>query len=439
MSTSNVNVAVRLRPLDNSLSGPPLSCCSFGNVPLALTYKNPYTGEERSFNFDFAFNSCREAALHHRPLDGQDVVFTELGTSILQDAFDGINCCLFAYGQSRSGKSYSIVGNPTEEGLLPRISQKLLAVPVAASTEVHLSVVELFNEKVFDLLALSAAPRRVRSVQEEAGLRVREHPVSGPYVENLTKAQVSSYAEMEALLSKAQATQASPAASRPSHILFFLTLRQRFAAAKPPQAAGPGPASKRTSASRLPALQTSSEGPLSPKSSSPGFTDRTSTITLCDLSGPDKGFVGGSGGPSKAASSNLFKSISCLSRVIGLLSTAKDGASSSFLPYRDSVLTWLLKGKLSGNCRTIMLATIFPAAKYHDVTLATLQFADRARTIACLAVAPPLPEGSASSSLQILRDLTSAIATLQNQREQIVRLLCWRAAASPPDNPSAPP
>lgn len=65
-----------------------------------------------------------------------------------------------------------------------------------------------------------------------------------------------------------------------------------------------------------------------------GFTDRTSTITLCDLSGPDKGFVGGSGGPSKAASSNLFKSISCLSRVIGLLSTAKDGASSSFLPYR---------------------------------------------------------------------------------------------------------
>lgn len=154
------------------------------------------------------------------------------------------------------------------QGLLPRISQKLLAVPVAASTEVHLSVVELFNvqggavgpsatkracgcicmcacvlwlsacsyvracmlacvcvsyawacncphlfhefifsgghgsppspprwdpelEKVFDLLALSAAPRRVRSVQEEAGLRVREHPVSGPYVENLTKAQVS--------------------------------------------------------------------------------------------------------------------------------------------------------------------------------------------------------------------------------------------------------
>ena len=421
----------------------------------------------------------------------------DLGPEIVGNAFDGVNTCLFAYGQRGSGKTYSIVGAPTEtdKGLLLRVCADLFAkvtglrADVAAAVDV--SFVELYNERAFDLLR-PPKPQRPRPGPDDEGLRVREHPEKGPYVEGLTWLRVGSYAEVEALVHRIQA-QALHHQGRPSHTLFSLTLTQRLpipeavartmaapagpalpllsgafasftgdpggAAANPrltkkPSVSSPRLANKpsvsggarKASAPRLERAQRSSSSssldpparkgslvggsrressaltPVVPQPEGPAFHTRVSTLTLCDLAGPDKGFAPGAD-PNKAASSSLFKSISTLSRVMQKLSSQREG-EAPFLPYRESVLTWLLRDKLTGDCHTLMLATVSPFARHYDATVATLQFADRARRIP---LRPVLHSRSFdTATVQVVRQIMDNIAKLTKTQDEIMRLLRWR-------------
>ncbi|KAK6023770.1 kinesin motor domain protein, partial [Ostertagia ostertagi] len=175
--------------------------------------------DEKWFTFDHSYWSHdgfkTEKDGYFSPEDSryadQKRVFDDLGKGILENAWAGYNCSLFAYGQTGSGKSYSIVGFKGNKGdliVLSMISLFQGIVPTfceelfkdieakkengkkAGSYEVFISMFEIYCEKIRDLLSNKEPPK--------GGLKLREHPKSGFYVENLSSAPVNSYKEIEA-------------------------------------------------------------------------------------------------------------------------------------------------------------------------------------------------------------------------------------------------
>ncbi|KAK2510882.1 hypothetical protein Q9233_017400 [Columba guinea] len=155
----------------------------------------------------------------------QDVVFKCLGENILQNAFEGYNACIFAYGQTGSGKSYTMMGTADQPGLIPRLCSGLFERAQKEENEeqsfkVEVSYMEIYNEKVRDLLD----PKGSRQ-----SLKVREHSVYGPYVDGLSKLAVASYKDIESLMSEGNksrtvaATNMNEESSR-SHAVFNIIL-----------------------------------------------------------------------------------------------------------------------------------------------------------------------------------------------------------------------
>ncbi|GCC36624.1 hypothetical protein chiPu_0015119 [Chiloscyllium punctatum] len=155
----------------------------------------------------------------------QDIVFKCLGENLLQNAFQGYNACIFAYGQTGSGKSYTMMGSKDKPGLIPRLCSKLFERALQEANEeqtftVEVSYMEIYNEKVRDLLD----PKGSRHT-----LKVREHKVLGPYVDGLSKLAVTSYKDIESLMSEGNksrtvaATNMNEESSR-SHAVFNIIL-----------------------------------------------------------------------------------------------------------------------------------------------------------------------------------------------------------------------
>uniref|UniRef100_A0A4W6CJY9 Kinesin family member 13B n=1 Tax=Lates calcarifer TaxID=8187 RepID=A0A4W6CJY9_LATCA len=287
---------------------------------------------------------------------GQDVVFQCLGESLLDNAFMGYNACIFAYGQTGSGKSYTMMGSEAREG---------------ESFTVEVSYMEIYNEKVRDLLD----PKGSRQA-----LRVREHKVLGPYVDGLSRLAVASYKDIESLMSEGNksrtvaATNMNEESSR-SHAVFNIILTHT-----------------------LMDLQSGTSG------------EKVSKLSLVDLAGSERAAKTGAAGERLKEGSNINKSLSTLGLVISALADHGAGKNKSkFVPYRDSVLTWLLKDSLGGNSRTAMVATISPAADNYDETLSTLRYADRAKSIVNHAVVNEDPNA------RIIRELREEVEKLREQ------------------------
>lgn len=137
----------------------------------------------------------------------QEVVFRNMVLPLVQNAFEGYNVCLFAYGQTGSGKSYSLMGTesaqlsatPFDEGVgvIPRFCQEIFTRAHENSqieTTVEISYFEIYNEKIHDLLAST------NNGSKKAPLKVREHPVFGPYVVDLNQHCVQNYKDLQVLL-----------------------------------------------------------------------------------------------------------------------------------------------------------------------------------------------------------------------------------------------
>ncbi|GFO32296.1 kinesin-like protein [Plakobranchus ocellatus] len=126
-----------------------------------------------------------------------------MGTEILQAAFEGYNACMFAYGQTGTGKTYTMMGEPDDIGLTPRICEALFSHIDDCDPEenvtfrIEMSFLEIYNERVRDLL-----PRKRRRKHERYTLKVREHPKEGPYVQDLSRHVVRDHREIQALIDK---------------------------------------------------------------------------------------------------------------------------------------------------------------------------------------------------------------------------------------------
>uniref|UniRef100_A0A8K9XU93 Kinesin motor domain-containing protein n=1 Tax=Oncorhynchus mykiss TaxID=8022 RepID=A0A8K9XU93_ONCMY len=326
------------------------------------------------FAYDHCFWSMDESDTDK--FAGQDVVFQCLGESLLDNAFLGYNACIFAYGQTGSGKSYTMMGSSEQPGLIPRLCSSLFDRTLQEQREgesftVEVSFMEIYNEKVRDLLD----PKGSRQA-----LRVREHKVFGPYVDGLSRLAVACYKDIECLMSEGNksrtvaATNMNEESSR-SHAVFNIILTHT-----------------------LMDLGSGTSG------------EKVSKLSLVDLAGSERAAKTGATGERMKEGSNINKSLSTLGLVISALADQGAGKNKTkFVPYRDSVLTWLLKDSLGGNSRTAMVATVSPAADNYDETLATLRYADRAKSIVNHAVVNEDPNA------RIIRELREEVEKLRDQ------------------------
>uniref|UniRef100_A0A673MXY7 Kinesin-like protein KIF13B n=1 Tax=Sinocyclocheilus rhinocerous TaxID=307959 RepID=A0A673MXY7_9TELE len=331
----------------------------------------------KTFAYDYCFWSMDESETEK--FAGQDVVFQCLGESLLHNAFQGYNACIFAYGQTGSGKSYTMMGSVDQPGLIPRLCSSLFERTVQHQREeecftVEVSYMEIYNEKVRDLLD----PKGSRQA-----LRVREHKVLGPYVDGLSRLAVESYKDIESLMSEGNksrtvaATNMNEESSR-SHAVFNIILTHT-----------------------LKDLQSGTSG------------EKVSKLSLVDLAGSERAAKTGAAGERLKEGSNINKSLTTLGLVISALADQGAGKNKNkFVPYRDSVLTWLLKDSLGGNSRTAMVATVSPAADNYDETLSTLRYADRAKSIVNHAVVNEDPNA------RIIRELREEVEKLRDQLTQ---------------------
>ncbi|XP_039304314.1 kinesin-like protein Klp98A isoform X2 [Solenopsis invicta] len=335
-------------------------------------------GKHKDFTFDHSYWSFDSNDENYA---SQEEVFYDLGTDVIESAFEGYNACVFAYGQTGSGKTFTMMGTPESQGLIPRICKTLFARMAAgkesgASYRTEVSFLEIYNERVRDLLRLDQS--------QSHSLRVREHPTGGPYVQDLSCHLVYDYSDIQECMVRGNthrttaSTKMNDVSSR-SHAIFTITFVQAGL----------------------------SEGNMP--------SETVSKVHLVDLAGSERANASGATGQRLKEGAHINKSLVTLGTVISTLSelsSANGDVSATkrniFIPYRDSVLTWLLKDSLGGNSKTIMIATISPAECNYNDTLSTLRYANRAKNII------NKPTINEDANVKLIRELRAEIEKLKS-------------------------
>ncbi|XP_004521462.1 kinesin-like protein KIF14 isoform X2 [Ceratitis capitata] len=426
---SNLTVAVRVRPLNTQE-------CSLAKVSnIVRVNVNELTvfagmnadataGLTHSFTYDHIFDSTDPDSKNYA---NQEEVFRGTAIPLIDRAFQGYNACLFAYGQTGSGKSHSMMGIEAldddasgssiphpEAGIIPRfcreIFNRLERNKHSIRAEIEISYFEIYNEKIHDLLCVTqsegnnsignnhAASTPITTIgNSRPALKVREHPIWGPYVVDLSIHPVDSYEAMRNWLAVGNSQRATAATgmndkSSRSHSIFNIVLNL---------------------------MEIDGESSCNETGTDSYATNQTrrSRISLVDLAGSERISTVGSNGDRIREGVSINKSLLTLGKVIAALADAKKSTTngSGFVPYRESVLTWLLRENLGGNSKTVMLATISPANVNIDETLATLRYACQARTIVNRVKVNESPHD------KIIRELRAEVDRLKSLRNEYER------------------
>uniref|UniRef100_A0A452UDH7 Kinesin-like protein n=1 Tax=Ursus maritimus TaxID=29073 RepID=A0A452UDH7_URSMA len=344
MAGASVKVAVRVRPFNARETSQDAKCVvSMQGSTTSIINPKQSKDAPKSFTFDYSYWSHTSA--EDPQFASQQQVYRDIGEEMLLHAFEGYNVCIFAYGQTGAGKSYTMMGRqePGQQGIVPQLCEDLFSrvnknESAQLSYSVEVSYMEIYCERVRDLL----------NPKSRGSLRVREHPILGPYVQDLSKLAVTSYADIADLMDCGNKARAG--------------LRE-------------GGVSK---------------------------------ISLVDLAGSERADSSGARGMRLKEGANINKSLTTLGKVISALADLQSKKrKSDFIPYRDSVLTWLLKENLGGNSRTAMIAALSPADINYEETLSTLRYADRTKQIRCNAVINEDPNA------RLIRELQEEVARLR--------------------------
>merc|ERR1719387_1662754 len=279
----------------------------------------------------------------------QQLVFDTFGKKVLDNAWEGYHCCLFAYGQTGAGKSYSMVGYGANKGIVPMACEEIF-IRIGGNTdaglryEVLVSMVEIYNEQVQDLLVRPAN-------RPKKGLDIRESQQLGIYIEGVVKRPVDSYKAIEAVVDEGTENRSvgstlMNATSSRAHTVLTIEFKQ-----------------------------------VSDAAGATGM--KVSLINLVDLAGSEKAGQTGATGDRLKEGCSINNSLSALGNVIERLADRATGKlkAGAIIPYRDSKLTRLLQNALGGSSKTVMICAVSPASSNHDETLSTLRYADRAKRI----------------------------------------------------------
>ncbi|XP_063902565.1 kinesin-related protein 3-like isoform X3 [Zophobas morio] len=324
--TSNIKVMVRFRPLNNSeINSNKNLCVHFVDNTTVLLKDN-----STPFIFDHIFASHST----------QSEVFDKAAKNVVEDILAGYNGTVFAYGQTSSGKSFTMFGSNIEDynyrGVIPRVLENVFTymeyAPVSLEFSVKFSFIEIYLEKIRDLLDI-----------EKTNLSVHENSEKGVYIKDATELYVSSVSEVMALIKKGLANRkSSPTrmniSSSRSHSVLLITVSQ--------------------------------------KDAEQGST-KVGRLSLVDLAGSEKVSKSEAQGLSLEEVKAINKSLSTLGLVIYHLTDDK----SVHVPYRDSKLTRILQESLGGNARTTILITCSPSIDNACETSSSLRFGSRAKKI----------------------------------------------------------
>lgn len=280
----------------------------------------------------------------------QSDIYEAVGRPALMKSFEGYNGTIFCYGQTGSGKSWSMSGGQGDlRGIIPRVNVELFERIQALKDElatrkflVMCSYFEIYNEILFDLLNPVADRGKLGG-----GLQIKEHPVLGIYVKDLTEIVAEDAAKLEEMIANGtknravSATMMNAVSSR-SHSIFTIKIHQ--------------------------------------KDDDDPSRNVFAKLNLVDLAGSERQKGTGATGQTLKEGANINKSLSALGNVINALVECANG-KKVFIPYRNSKLTRVLQESLGGNSLCTMLATLSPAACNYEETMSTLRYANRAKAI----------------------------------------------------------
>ncbi|CAH8831112.1 unnamed protein product [Trichobilharzia szidati] len=371
-TSETVKVVVRCRPLNERETLAGYEKCVFVDVPNAtIEVRNPKGKPDeapRRFTFDLVYDE------NSTQRDLFDESFRDLITSVLE----GFNGTIFAYGQTGTGKTFTIQGvedNPELRGVMPN-SFDLIFDHISRSKDaqylVRASYLEIYKEEIRDLL------RRDQSKH----LEIKEKPDSGIYVKDLSSVLTKSISEIQKVMNigyqnrAVGATNMNEHSSR-SHAIFIVTIE---------------------------CCKTGADGENH---------IRVGKLNLVDLAGSERQSKTLSEGERLKEATKINLSLSTLGNVISALVDGK----STHIPYRDSKLTRLLQDSFGGNSKTIMVANIGPATYNYEETINTLRYANRAKNIKNR---PKINEDPKDALLREYQQEIDRLKTLLRNRNSVI-------------------
>ena len=329
MEDGKIIVVCRFRPLNDKEQIQSKSLCvDFQEDQQTVSINSQYeNGEDLTFTLDHIFP----------PSGSQEEVYQIAAKPIVNAVFQGFNGTVLAYGQTSSGKTYTMSGySSSDPGIIPRLVQNLFCnindSDDCIEFTVKISYCEIYLEKIKDLVA-----------PQKRNLRIQEDKARGVHMPELTETYVVNSEEVLELMRigaenrEVSYTQMNATSSR-SHSIFIITISQ---------------------------------------TNTKDYSAKTGRLYLVDLAGSEKVGKTGAAGKRLEEAKNINKSLTTLGQVIMALTDAK----GSHVPYRDSKLTRVLQDSLGGNAKTALILTCSPSPWNEAETIGTLRFGIRAKAI----------------------------------------------------------
>lgn len=291
----------------------------------------------------------------------QQEVYQSTAKDIVDSVLQGYNGTIMAYGQTGSGKTFTMEGSTGSRGIIPNSFDHIFAKIQEESNAqrnflVGCSMIEIYNDDIYDLLSKDSKQK----------IQINEHPEKGFYIRGLKKYIASGVKEMYRVLKVGNhkrtvgATNMNEGSSR-SHAIFMITIEM----SEPIDLNGQA--------------ETGTDTLIDSKKKN---SVRVGKLNMVDLAGSERQAKTGATGDRQKEGAHINLSLSALINVIQQLSSVSSAnASSTFVPYRNSKLTMLLKDSLGGNTKTIMIANVSPAEFNYEETLSTLRYATTAKKI----------------------------------------------------------
>ncbi|KAI4877257.1 hypothetical protein NFI96_014314, partial [Prochilodus magdalenae] len=364
----SVKVVVRCRPMNDKERAANFERVVSVDVKFGqVAVRNPRGASAHEHPKVFTFDSVYD--WNSKQIDLYDETFRPLVDSVLL----GFNGTIFAYGQTGTGKTYTMEGvrnDPERRGVIPNSFEHIFTHISRSQNQQYLvraSYLEIYQEEIRDLLSKDQSRR----------LELKERPDTGVYVKDLSSFVTKSVREIEHVMNVGNqnrsvgATNMNEHSSR-SHAIFVIT------------------------------IECSELGPDGENHI------RVGKLNLVDLAGSERQTKTGAQGERLKEATKINLSLSALGNVISALVDGK----STHIPYRDSKLTRLLQDSLGGNARTVMVANIGPASYNVEETLTTLRYSNRAKNI------KNKPRINEDPKDALLREFQEEIARLKEQLEK---------------------
>ncbi|XP_077466910.1 kinesin-like protein KIF3B [Stigmatopora argus] len=367
-SSATVKVVVRCRPMNEKELAAKFESVVSVDVKFGqIIVRNPREASAGELPKVFTFDSVYDSK--SKQIELYDETFRPLVDSVLQ----GFNGTIFAYGQTGTGKTYTMEGtknDPEKRGVIPNSFDHIFTHISRSQNQQYLvraSYLEIYQEEIRDLLSKDQTRR----------LELRERPDTGVYVKDLSSFVTKSVREIENVMNVGNqnrsvgSTNMNEHSSR-SHAIFVITVE-------------------------CSELGVDGENHI-----------RVGKLNLVDLAGSERQTKTGAQGERLKEATKINLSLSALGNVISAL---VDGRSSH-IPYRDSKLTRLLQDSLGGNALTVMVANIGPASYNVEETLTTLRYSNRAKNI------KNKPHVNEDPKDALLRKFQEEIARLKSQLDK---------------------